>query len=277
MTLSVLMSVYYKETGANLDIALDSIWTKQTRKPNQIVLVQDGNLTDELYRVINKYKELCGDVLCSPVLEKNSGLVVALNTGLKYVTSDFVARMDSDDLSSPDRFEKQMKFMESNLDIDVSSGSLQEFSESNPCISVRRYPKDNIRKYIAKASPLAHAASIMKMKIFREGGLRYDKKYPLNEDIALWFDVLRNGYVMSNIDDIIYYVRSDGGMMQRRSRVKAKTEFYAYMRGIKDLYGMFSWRYVYPVTRYFFRMMPPSIIGMIYGSRLRMLFLGGKK
>ena len=277
MTLSVLMSVYYKETGANLDIALDSIWTKQTRKPNQIVLVQDGNLTDELYRVINKYKELCGDVLCSPVLEKNSGLVVALNTGLKYVTSDFVARMDSDDLSSPDRFEKQMKFMESNLDIDVSSGSLQEFSESNPCISVRRYPKDNIRKYIAKASPLAHAASIMKMKIFREGGLRYDKEYPLNEDIALWFDVLRKGYVMSNIDDIIYYVRSDGGMMQRRSRVKAKTEFYAYMRGIKDLYGMFSWRYVYPVTRYFFRMMPPSIIGMIYGSRLRMLFLGGKK
>lgn len=163
MTLSVLMSVYYKETGANLDIALDSIWTKQTRKPNQIVLVQDGNLTDELYRVINKYKELCGDVLCSPVLEKNSGLVVALNTGLKYVTSDFVARMDSDDLSSPDRFEKQMKFMESNLDIDVSSGSLQEFSESNPCISVRRYPKDNIRKYIAKASPLAHAASIMNL------------------------------------------------------------------------------------------------------------------
>lgn len=277
MTLSVLMSVYYKETGANLDIALDSIWTKQTRKPEQIVLVQDGKLTDELYDVINKYKNLCGDVLCCPVLEKNSGLVVALNTGLKYVTSDFVARMDSDDLSSPDRFEKQMKFMESNLDIDVSSGSLQEFSESNPCVSVRRYPKDNIRKYIAKASPLAHAASIMKMKIFREGGLRYDKKYPLNEDIALWFDVLRKGYVMSNIDDIIYYVRSDGGMMQRRSRVKAKTEFYAYMRGIKDLYGTFSWRYAYPVTRYFFRMMPPSIIGMIYGSRLRMLFLGGKK
>ena len=276
MVLSILMSVYHRETGQNLDLALDSIWTKQTRKPDQIVLVQDGPLTEELYAVIEKYKKICGSALCSPVLEKNSGLVVALNTGLEYVTCDLVARMDSDDISSLDRFEKQVKFMEENPDIDVSSGSLQEFSEANPCISIRRYPKIDIKKYIAKASPLAHAASIMRMKIFREGGLRYDKNYHMNEDIALWFDVLRKGYKMSNIDDIIYYVRSDGGMMQRRSRMKAKTEFYAYMRGIKDLYG-FSWRYIYPITRYVFRLLPPSVIEVIYGSKIRTLFLKAKK
>ena len=276
VTLSVLMSVYHRETGQNLDLALDSIWTRQTRKPDQIVLVQDGLLTEELYVVIEKYKKICGSVLCSPALKMNSGLVVALNTGLEYVTCDLVARMDSDDISSPDRFEKQVKFMEENPDIDVSSGSLQEFSEANPCISIRRYPKSDIKKYIAKASPLAHAASIMRMKIFREGGLRYDKYYHMNEDIALWFDVLRKGYKISNIDDIIYYVRSDEGMMQRRSRMKAKTEFYAYMRGIKDLYG-FSWRYIYPIMRYFFRLLPPSMIELIYGSKIRRLFLKAKK
>ena len=276
VTLSVLMSVYHRETGQNLDLALDSIWTKQTRKPDQIVLVQDGLLTEELYVVIEKYKKICGSVLCSPALKMNSGLVVALNTGLEYVTCDLVARMDSDDISSPDRFEKQVKFMEENPDIDVSSGSLQEFSEANPCISIRRYPKSDIKKYISKASPLAHAASIMRMKIFREGGLRYDKYYHMNEDIALWFDVLRKGYKISNIDDIIYYVRSDEGMMQRRSRMKAKTEFYAYMRGIKDLYG-FSWRYIYPIMRYFFRLLPPSMIELIYGSKIRRLFLKAKK
>ena len=276
MVLSILMSVYHRETGQNLDIALDSIWTKQTRKPDQIVLVQDGPLTDELYAVIEKYKMICGSALCSPTLDKNCGLVVALNTGLEHVTCDLVARMDSDDISSPYRFEKQVKFMEENPDIDVSSGSLQEFSEANPCIIIRRNPKSDIKKYIAKASPLAHAASIMRMKIFREGGLRYDKNYHMNEDIALWFDVLRNGYKMSNIDDIIYYVRSDGGMMQRRSRMKAKTEFYAYMRGIKDLYGI-TWRYIYPITRYFFRLLPPFLIEVIYGSKFRTLFLRVKK
>lgn len=275
-TLSVLMSVYRRETGINLDLALDSIWTKQTRKPDQIVLVQDGPLTEELYGVINKYKLLCGDVLCSPVLTHNSGLVCALNYGLKYVKSDLVARMDSDDLSSADRFEKQIKFMEGNSRIDVSSGSLQEFSEENPCITIRTYPKCNFKKYIAKASPLAHPASIMRMKIFKEGGLRYDERYYMNEDIALWFDVLRKGYNMGNIDDVIYYLRSDGGMMKRRSRMKAKTEFYAYMRGIKDLYG-FSWRYIYPITRYFFRLLPPSIIGVIYGSKVRHNFLKAKE
>lgn len=272
VTLSVLMSVYHRETGQNLDLALDSIWTKQTRKPDQIVLVQDGPLTDDLYAIIEKYKKICSSVLCSPVLKKNSGLVIALNTGLEYVTCDLVARMDSDDISSPDRFEKQVKFMEENPDIDVSSGSLQEFSEANKCISIRRYPKTDIKKYIAKASPLAHAASVMKMKIFKEGGLRYDKNYHMNEDIALWFDVLRKGYKMSNIDDIIYYVRSDEGMIKRRSRIKAKTELYAYMRGIKDLYG-FTWRYIYPITRYFFRLLPPSVIEIIYGSKIRTLFL----
>ena len=276
MTLSVLMSVYHRETGKNLDTALDSIWTKQTKKPDQIVLVQDGRLTDELYAVIEKYRCLCGDILCSPALEKNSGLVAALNIGIEYVTSDLVARMDSDDISSPDRFEKQVKYMVENPDIDVSSGSLQEFSEENPCINVRHYPKNDMKKYIAKASPLAHAASIMRMRIFREGGLRYDKNYHMNEDIALWFDVLRKGYKMSNIDDIIYYVRSDGGMMMRRSRMKSKTEFYAYMRGIKDLYG-FSWRYVYPITRYFFRLLPPSVIEVIYGSKIRTLFLKARE
>ena len=59
MTLSVLMSVYHKESGNNLDQALESIWTKQTLKPDQIVLVQDGPLTDELYDIIDKYKKLC--------------------------------------------------------------------------------------------------------------------------------------------------------------------------------------------------------------------------
>ena len=119
VTLSVLMSVYHRETGQNLDLALDSIWTKQTRKPDQIVLVQDGLLTEELYVVIEKYKKICGSVLCSPALKMNSGLVVALNTGLEYVTCDLVARMDSDDISSPDRFEKQVKFMEENPEFEV--------------------------------------------------------------------------------------------------------------------------------------------------------------
>lgn len=276
-TFSVLMSVYYKEKGDNLDRALKSIWSDQTLRPNQIILVQDGKLTDELLKVIDKYENICGDIFCSPILETNSGLAKALNKGLKYVTSDLVARMDSDDISSFDRFEKQVKFMDNNLNIDISSGSIQEFSDNNPCICVRSYPKINIKEYICKASPLAHASSIMRMRIFNEGGLAYDTSYPLNEDIKLWFDAIRKGFSISNIDDIIYFVRSDEGLISRRSKVKAKYEFFIYMKGIKDLFGLFTWRYIYPITRFFFRLMPTSIIKFFYSSKLRFLILNGKK
>lgn len=271
------MSVYKRETGAHLSRSLKSIWEDQTRKPDEIVLVEDGPLTDELYAVIEEYRKKIGDKLVSPRNEINKGLTAALNLGLGYVSSDLVARMDSDDLSDPKRFERQIHFLEEHEDIAVVSGSLQEFDSQNPCISIRHYPKDNIETYISKASPLAHAASVMRMSIFREGGLRYDPQYPLNEDIALWYDMLRRGYKLSNIDEVVYYVDCDGGMFERRSRQKAWPEFKVYMRGIKDLYGIFSWRYVYPLSRLTFRYMPVSIIAKIYGSSMRRKFLGGKR
>lgn len=277
MTISVLMSVYRKETTAHLDRSLKSIWDDQTRKPDQIVLVEDGPLTDELYAVIEKWRKVLGEKLVSPRNETNLGLTAALNKGLEYVTSDLVARNDSDDLSAPVRFELQMHYIEQHPEVDVLGGAMQEFTDDNPCIGVRYYPVDNIRKYICKASPVAHPTVMMRMRIFREGGIRYDDRYPMNEDIALWYDILRNGYTISNTDDVVYFFECSGGMFERRSRQKAWPEFKVYMRGIKDLYGIFSWRYVYPLSRLTFRYMPVSIIAKIYGSSMRRKFLGGKR
>lgn len=277
MTLSVLMSVYKKETGAHLDRNLKSIWDDQTRKPDQIVLVEDGPLTDELYAVIEKWRATLGEKLCSPGNETNMGLTAALNRGLEHVTSDLVARNDSDDISAPQRFELQMRYMEQHPEVDVLGGAMQEFNDDDPCIGIRRYPVDGIRKYICKASPVAHPTVMMRMHIFREGGIRYDDRYPMNEDIALWYDILRKGYTISNTEDVVYFFECSGGMFERRSRQKAWPEFKVYMRGIKDLYGIFSWRYVYPLTRLAFRYMPVSLIAKIYGSNMRRKFLGGKR
>lgn len=276
MTLSVLMSVYKKETGEHLDRSMRSIWDDQIRKPDQIVLVEDGPLTEELYAVIEKWRKVLGDKLYSPKNEKNCGLAVALNRGLHSVTSDFVARNDSDDMSAPERFRRQVEFLEQHPEIDVVGGAMQEFSDENPCISVRFYPADNIKKYICKASPVAHATTMMRMTLFREHGLKYDNRYPLNEDIALWFDVLRKGRLISNVDDIVYFCECNGGMFERRSRQKAWPEFKAWMRGIKDLYGIFTWRYIYPISRLIFRYMPTKFIASIYQGKIRKRFLTNK-
>ena len=276
MTISVLMSVYEKETGEHLDRSMRSIWDDQIRKPDQIVLVEDGPLTKELYNVIDKWRSILGTKLCSPKNETNRGLAVALNRGLQSVTSDLVARMDSDDMSAPERLRLQEEYMKQHPEVDVVGGAMQEFSDENPCISVRYYPTNNIRTYICKASPVAHATTMMRMSLFREYGLKYDDRYPLNEDIALWFDVLRKGRSISNVGDIVYLCECNGGMFERRSRQKAWPEFKAWMIGIKDLYGIFTWRYIYPVSRLIFRYMPTKFIVSIYQGKIRKKFLTNK-
>ena len=107
---SVLMSVYADENPQYLDEALCSIWDQQTLKPGQIVLVKDGPLTNELDNCINTWKQKLGDVLTPVELPKNVGLGSALNKGLEQCRYELVARMDSDDVSAPERFEKQINY-----------------------------------------------------------------------------------------------------------------------------------------------------------------------
>ena len=275
--ISVLMAVYKKESAEHLERSLRSIWDDQMRKPDQIVLVEDGPLTEELYDVISRWRVILGSKLCSPKNEKNMGLAIALNLGLNYVTCDFVARNDSDDFSAPDRFELQAKYLEEHDDVDVVGGSMQEFNNNNPCLAIRHYPEKNISTYICKAVPVAHPTVMMRTKIFKEGGIKYDTRYPMNEDIALWYDILRNGYHISNIPEIIYHFECSDSMYERRSKEKAWPEFKVYMRGINDLHGISSWRYIYPISRLAFRLMPVWMVKKIYGSKVRQKFLDSKR
>jgi hypothetical protein len=179
--------------------------------------------------------------------------------------------MDSDDISAPHRFELQENFLIKNPEIAVIGGSLQEFNKENPCLNIRHYPQtdEEVRKYIVKACPLAHPSVMMRMSIFREGGLRYDERYRMSQDIQLWFDVLMAGYKIANLPNVLLYFRSEGDVFKRRSRVKAKNEFHIYMSGIYRMHGLFTLSYCYPIARYVFRNLPPRMVKWIYGSKMR--------
>ena len=194
----------------------------------------------------------------------------ALNEGLKYVTGDLIARMDSDDMSAPKRFEMQVAFLEEHPEIDILGGSLQEFDETNECLNIRHYPltHEAVCKYIVKACPLAHPSVMMRKRIFDEG-LRYDERYRMSQDIKLWFDAILAGYRIGNIPDVLLYFRRDGDVFKRRSRAKAWNEFKIYMNGIYRMKGVFSLSYVYPIARYCFRNLPPSVVKWFYGSKMR--------
>ena len=274
MTISVLMSTYAQTESEYLCQSFESIWKKQTLRPNQIVLVEDGPIGLEQEKLVEKWKEELGEKLVVCKCPNNQGLTKALNLGLQYVTSDLIARVDCDDVSAPERFRLQHDFLEQHPEIDILGGAMQEFSATNPCICVRQYPQtdEQVRKYILKASPLSHPSVMMRTKMFRNG-LKYDERFRTSQDIALWYDALLAGYRISNLSDIILYFRRSDNVMKRRARKKGKNEFLIYVNGIYRMKGLFTFYYFYPLMRFFIRLLPIGMISWFYNSKLRKFLL----
>lgn len=279
MTLSVLMSVYKSERPEYLDRSLQSIISDQTEKPDMVVLVQDGFLDNDLQRVINKWREIVGDKMVIIKNETNLGLTKSLNEGLDVITTDLVARMDSDDISCPERFEKQKRYLEQHPEIDILGGAILEIDEYGEPLNNRYYPRDNksVYKSIYKANPLAHPTVMMRMRLF-ENGLRYNEKYKTNQDLALWFDAIIAGFNIGNLTDVILHFRRQSSVYRRRKKLKnLLREFKIYCHGIKKLYGPFSFKYVYPLSRLCLKLMPVFVVKWAYESHLRKVITDNSK
>lgn len=213
MNLSVLMSVYAKECPKHFYMALQSI-AAQTLRPAEVILVEDGPISDELRSVIEQFKDELK--IRSIKIEENRGLALALNEGLKYCNYELVARMDSDDISLPNRFEKQVAFMKSHPEIDVSSAWVEEVNEAGQVFSIRKLPTEHeaIKKFALMRSPINHSAAIFKKEaVLSVGGYPTFRK---SQDYALWSLMLQKGFIFGNIDDVLLKMRVDNGLMQRR-------------------------------------------------------------
>ena len=270
MTISVLISVYESEKPEYLEEALYSIWDKQIHKPNEIVLIQDGPISDDLKIVLNNWRTRLGSQLKFIENKENLGLTKSLNKGLKVASGNYIARMDSDDISLASRFQMQKDYLDRHPDVAIIGGALQEFDSEHDCLAVRHYPINNeeVLNYVYKASPLAHPTVMMRKNIF-DNGLSYNEEYRTSQDIALWFDVLSRGYKIANLEEVVIKFRRDKDIFNRRSKQKAKNELKIYINGIRQIYGLFTWKYIYPIARYCFRMMPISVVKYFYDSNLR--------
>ena len=153
---SVLMSLYVKEKPEYLRLAIDSM-LNQTVTPDEIVIVEDGPLNDSLYSVLDEYEGKITRVRN----EKNIGLGLALNVGLKACRNELVARMDTDDISKPDRCEKQLKRFEEKPELAIVGAWVDEFTVSpDQVVSTRAVPTDSesIYNFAKKRSAFNHPA-----------------------------------------------------------------------------------------------------------------------
>ncbi len=215
---SVLMSVYYKEKSEFLDLALKSILVEQTIIPNEIILVEDGPLTEKLDKVIEKYHNMFPDTLKLLILDKNMGLGNALKLGLEKCSNEIIMRMDSDDISVKDRFEKQLSYMKNHPDIAVVGGYIGEFEQDyvNENLRIKEVPcnYDDILKYAKFRNPVNHVTvCFRKSEIISVGSY---ESLLLVEDYYLWVRLLIGNKKIENMSDILVYVRIGNGFHKRR-------------------------------------------------------------
>jgi glycosyltransferase involved in cell wall biosynthesis len=265
MKFSVLLSLYRGENPDYLNRSLVSIWDEQILRPDQIVLVKDGPLTDELNEIVNKWKENLGELFTVVELPVNIGLGAALNEGLKYCQYDLVARMDTNDVSLPLRFKKQVEYMQNNPEIVASSGIIEEWDNLLEKFMFRRNLPDDtnaVYKFAKMRSPLSHVASIFRKSIILLVG-GYPPFYR-SQDYALWSLLLSKGYKLSNISDVLCHVRFGNEGMKRRGLSYFKSEWillkYQYRIHFLNIYEYT--RNI--ITRFIARMLPDIMKMQLY-------------
>lgn len=208
--ITVLMSVYKKEKPTFLKAALDSIYT-QTLKADEIVLVEDGEITIALEEVITQYPDLH-----IVKLEKNLQLGRALEAGLKVCQHELVARMDTDDIMMPDRLEKQYQFMMKHQEITACGGDIAEFTVEHIILREKHMPTspEDLYRYGKKRNPLNHMTVMFRKPVIEAvGGYRH---FPGLEDYDLWSRLLANGYKIANIPEVLVKARIGDSFASRR-------------------------------------------------------------
>ncbi len=271
MNFSILMSLYFKESRSFLNECFESIWIKQTVKPDEIVLVLDGPVGTELQKCVDSWKDQIGDNLKIVPLSKNIGLGMALNEGLKHCSNEWVFRMDTDDICTPDRFSKQVAFIKENPDVVLFGGQILEFNQDVSDAHVLKAVPENhneIKAFAQNRCPFNHMTVAYKKSVITElGGYQH---HLFMEDYNLWLRVIGAGYIVANLPDVILYARVGNGMHARRKGLE-------YIKSEKQLLDLKkqlklqnpAYANMLFLIRSAFRLLPANMLGKIYNTFLR--------
>jgi glycosyltransferase involved in cell wall biosynthesis len=218
---SIITSVYKNDKPEFVRTALDSMLIHQSVKPSEIVLVQDGPVPSELCILLNEYENKFQEIIHIIRLEKNGGLGNALRLGVENAKYSIIARMDSDDICMPNRFEKQLAYLETHPDCDIVGGQMTEFiGEPDNIVGRREVPLDNdgIYRYMKSRCGFNHVTVMFRKEAVLKAGNYQDWFW--NEDYYLWVRMMMNKCVFANIPDVLVNVRSGEDQYARRGGKK---------------------------------------------------------
>jgi glycosyltransferase involved in cell wall biosynthesis len=267
ISFSVLMAVYAKDNAALFDRALMSIF-KNTLQPYQIILVVNGPLTPLLNSIIRKYLKIYKKRLILLRLDKNYGLAIALNEGLKLVKAEYVARADADDYNYPIRFESQQKLMQRN--IDLFGSQIKEAGENEQFSLFKKVPlryKD-ILSFSKKRNPFNHMTVCFRTKFAKDCG-----GYPnldLREDYGFWIKMIKTGASCVNQREVLVEANTGSMFFKRRGGYRAiKAEFFMQYFMVQNQYLTYGSAFFNFLLKSFIFILPAYIRFKIYKIYLR--------
>lgn len=198
--ISVVMSVYNGEKY--LREAIESI-LNQTYMDFEFIIIDDCS-TDHTWQIITSYTDSRIKAIQN---KQNMKLPSSLNIGLGMARGDYIARMDADDIALPDRFEKQIKYLEKYTDVAVIGGSFQIINEFGEDICIKKALCDELlEKYYFMPSPIAHPTAMLRKSMTVDKGFFYDEKYTSAQDYDLWMRIAQK-YKINNIPDVVLKYR----------------------------------------------------------------------
>ncbi|WP_165157710.1 glycosyltransferase [Parabacteroides sp. ZJ-118] len=231
MYFSVVMSVYRNDKPEFVRRAVESVTTGQTRKPNEVVLVVDGLVPEALEVLVRDYEQVTNSIFKVIWLPKNKGLGNALRVGVEAASNEIIARMDSDDVSASDRFEKQISYMEEHPECDLVGGQISEFiDEESNIVGKRIVPceHDKILMWLKGRCPFNHmSVTMLRSRVLGVGNYM---DWHFNEDYYLWIRMAEAGCRFANLPDTLVNVRVGADMYRRRGGWK----YFKSEKGIQD-------------------------------------------
>jgi len=264
---AVIMCVYHSDESSALKLAVDSILNQTT--PCDFIIYQDGLVGNDISKILEDYSKL--DSVKHFRSDINRGLAFGLNYLINYALSEgysFIARMDSDDISYPNRLEKQLKFFEENPEVDVLGTFCREFGASY-ALDKKSLPitHDDLVEFSITRCPFIHPSVMFRSRVF-ERNYRYPENTKLTEDMALWFDLLNAGFIFSNLNEVLLDYRLNENTIYRRKGLnKAFSEIKIRIKNMRSLNKVTLKNIVLIYLRIVFHLMPSTLMKFVYKNR----------
>lgn len=230
--ISVIMGIY--NCAHTLAEALDSLLA-QTYQDFKVIMCNDGS-NDDTYKIAASYAASNPKKFVLINNERNMGLNYTLNHCLKYADTEFVARMDGDDISLPSRFEKEINFLDEHPEITIVSSPMIYFDEDGDFRNgggIEKYPTKND---FINGTPFCHAPCMVRTEAYKAvGGYSVDHKLLRVEDYHLWFKMYAKGYRGYVFPEPLYKMRDDRNATARRNWRNRINEFHVRRIGYRML------------------------------------------